>query len=729
MHERDVWSRALGILFLALLVLVLTPSLASAEDGGGTQEMTWVSPVKGQPVCQPGYSYYEYYAQYGFETHHTGCDIPAMFGTPVRSRGNGTVVLVQYGWNTYAGWDVFVYHGTDPQSGLPYYTFYAHMSGVRVVVGQRVRAGEVIGQVGSAGTGPHLHFGASNLAPEEFGGRWYVHASENGGRGWINPANPPKYLIVDEKVYHPSSEEVVVEKVKGELKELKTTFKISWGKLGILLLVGLVVVTLKSLGLSLRTQVGLVGVGLLVYAWVLPQTTTWLASPFGETAVKIVDFYGDVRRVATGQTALVYSVPEGTEVRSVVGGRVVEYPDSFSVYGKQVWVEVGNGLYVQYANLQEVWVEPGEKVRIGQVIGLSSGQLRLGVSSKPPYSFHYVDDRSFGWMNPEEFLGHQLMSGVRRQEAWATQWGWIFLLLAIFWPKRRLRQLVARWGLDLAPPYGSDWFYHRGYLLTASLVVEVVGVLSQSPWLEWLAITPLVVSVIYFLDRRWVRNKIRRGREFSLWWRWFAHTMMSVVWVVWVIALGLAGLLYPPLTVAKAEVELALPTVVTPPLPVLEESVVSHSVVEYDSGLPEFLITYWNGTQVRFYIDPKIWEAAKKAQEEYSYCDPRLAVAVAFSESPHYSRYAVSYAGAAGPWQFMPGTWQTWAPNPSIPRSDPGMAARAFCRYAKAVGLFSAKTESEFVQNFAYRAPVWNMHAGQARFVWRAWQELKERIP
>ncbi|PWG75101.1 peptidase, partial [Enterococcus hirae] len=41
-----------------------------------------------------------------------------------------------------------------------YETRYAHQSAIDVAVGQRIRAGEVVGRVGSTGqsTGPHLHF-------------------------------------------------------------------------------------------------------------------------------------------------------------------------------------------------------------------------------------------------------------------------------------------------------------------------------------------------------------------------------------------------------------------------------------------------------------------------------------------------------------------------------------------------------------------------------------------
>jgi murein DD-endopeptidase MepM/ murein hydrolase activator NlpD len=85
---------------------------------------------------------------------HTGVDYAAPKGTPVMSIGDGTVTSVKYegaGGNT-----VRIRHNSV------YSTAYLHLSGYAkgLVVGKRVRQGEVIGYVGSTGrsTGPHLDF-------------------------------------------------------------------------------------------------------------------------------------------------------------------------------------------------------------------------------------------------------------------------------------------------------------------------------------------------------------------------------------------------------------------------------------------------------------------------------------------------------------------------------------------------------------------------------------------
>jgi murein DD-endopeptidase MepM/ murein hydrolase activator NlpD len=84
---------------------------------------------------------------------HSGIDIPAATGTPVRAAGDGEVVYA--GWRD-GGWgnEVTIAHGHGVRA------MYAHLSSVGVAVGQRVRAGDTIGLVGATGdaTGPHLHF-------------------------------------------------------------------------------------------------------------------------------------------------------------------------------------------------------------------------------------------------------------------------------------------------------------------------------------------------------------------------------------------------------------------------------------------------------------------------------------------------------------------------------------------------------------------------------------------
>jgi murein DD-endopeptidase MepM/ murein hydrolase activator NlpD len=83
---------------------------------------------------------------------HSGIDIAAPTGTPVRAAMAGRVA--QVGYNNVWGNFIMINH----HSG--YRTFYAHLSVVRARTGAFVSTGERIGDVGSSGqsTGPHLHF-------------------------------------------------------------------------------------------------------------------------------------------------------------------------------------------------------------------------------------------------------------------------------------------------------------------------------------------------------------------------------------------------------------------------------------------------------------------------------------------------------------------------------------------------------------------------------------------
>ncbi|MBN1459840.1 MAG: M23 family metallopeptidase [Armatimonadetes bacterium] len=109
----------------------------------------FITPVQGRISSPYGYRRHPIYKVRKF---HTGIDIAAPHGTPIRAAGPGTVVHAKR-WGGY-GNCIIVDHG----GGLA--TLYGHCSKLAVTKGQKVTQNQVIGYIGSTGlsTGPHLHF-------------------------------------------------------------------------------------------------------------------------------------------------------------------------------------------------------------------------------------------------------------------------------------------------------------------------------------------------------------------------------------------------------------------------------------------------------------------------------------------------------------------------------------------------------------------------------------------
>jgi len=143
-------------------------SSGSGGSSGASGSLSWPTPG----YSAGGRTGPRVHPVYGYSSCHTGTDIGAPSGTPIRAAAGGSVISVASG-GPY-GNHTLISHG----GGLT--TMYAHQSRVSVRSGQNVSRGQVIGYVGSTGfsTGPHLHFEVHvNGVPYEpmgwFGGSKY----------------------------------------------------------------------------------------------------------------------------------------------------------------------------------------------------------------------------------------------------------------------------------------------------------------------------------------------------------------------------------------------------------------------------------------------------------------------------------------------------------------------------------------------------------------------------
>ena len=118
-----------------------------------TAGIKWTKPCTYRLLSSPyGYRVHPVYGTWKF---HSGVDLAGPQGTPIVATRDGTVTMAKVGYNGGNGNYVTINHGDGFSSS------YLHMlENLQVSVGQKVKAGQIIGYMGSTGisTGPHLHF-------------------------------------------------------------------------------------------------------------------------------------------------------------------------------------------------------------------------------------------------------------------------------------------------------------------------------------------------------------------------------------------------------------------------------------------------------------------------------------------------------------------------------------------------------------------------------------------
>lgn len=119
-----------------------------AKDAGGG----WVNPVGGKYTITSGYGSRKPPTS-ASSSNHTGTDMAGSANTPILAAKGGVVKVSRDMTTSYGKW-IEIQHDDGTKSR------YAHMNQRLVNVGERVKAGQPIGKMGSTGnsTGNHLHF-------------------------------------------------------------------------------------------------------------------------------------------------------------------------------------------------------------------------------------------------------------------------------------------------------------------------------------------------------------------------------------------------------------------------------------------------------------------------------------------------------------------------------------------------------------------------------------------
>lgn len=127
-----------------------------------TNEIMWASIPSIRPIATDelvriasGFSHSRFHPILKINRPHTGIDFTAPRGTKVYAAGDGVVSEVKIN-RSRSGYGTFV----KLDHGFTYESFYGHLDAIYVREGDKIRRGQVIGEVGTTGLSlaPHLHY-------------------------------------------------------------------------------------------------------------------------------------------------------------------------------------------------------------------------------------------------------------------------------------------------------------------------------------------------------------------------------------------------------------------------------------------------------------------------------------------------------------------------------------------------------------------------------------------
>lgn len=172
-------------------------SVKSSAAAANDLPRNWIVPVQGK-LTNPFGNSYQYYQIY--RGGHTGVDIAAPKGSPIKATADGQVVKIWQQKNQRYGSYIIIKHAPK------LFSLYGHLEKVQVKLNQKVKQGQVIATVGVSGAAgyPHLHVEALDQVPIRDGawGYLYICSKSDPKANFLNQHSHVIQAIQRQKGYH-----------------------------------------------------------------------------------------------------------------------------------------------------------------------------------------------------------------------------------------------------------------------------------------------------------------------------------------------------------------------------------------------------------------------------------------------------------------------------------------------------------------------------------------------